>query len=466
MCTVYNVSMYELYPYFTNDGSVGLFSRQDDDIYHSTYGALTESWQKFILPAHLKEYLAAHDKVKILDICYGIGYNTKVALNVFIKNILETKKNSKTHAVETIHTDNVSNKKNRKRNKNIERLPSHDYSAIDTDNVKVGFECSKLTLDNLTCNNILIDAVDSDNVLTNLSPFIKDASKFNFLFKNDCEIPVENKLKYKQINSIKNYKKFIKKEFKLKKEVPIILLEKLFEKEPEFLNDVILQSILKDKKYTPFLNNYTINLAEFYLNRRYKQDIKGILLTFLHNIYYQYVSTSYKKAQKLLENSDFDINFHNVDVREFIKSTNNIYNFIFLDAFTPAKCPALWTVQFFGELYSKLDDDGMILTYSNSAAVRNAFLKNGFAVGKIYDPDLQKFVGTIAAKNKMLIENELDMFDLNLINSKAGICYSDENLNLDNDTIIEKRKSKLGKSKLISSSKVLKGHKNEHIESL
>lgn len=49
--------MYELYPYFTNDGSVGLFSPEADDIYHSTYGALTEAYEKFIIPLDLKNFL-------------------------------------------------------------------------------------------------------------------------------------------------------------------------------------------------------------------------------------------------------------------------------------------------------------------------------------------------------------------------------------------------------------------------
>ena len=49
--------MYELFPYFTNDGSVGLYSPKDDDIYHSTYGALSEAYEKFILPANLNEFL-------------------------------------------------------------------------------------------------------------------------------------------------------------------------------------------------------------------------------------------------------------------------------------------------------------------------------------------------------------------------------------------------------------------------
>ena len=74
--------MYKLYPYFTNDGSVGLFSPEADDIYHSTYGALTEAYEKFVLPANVKYFLKNNSQIKILDICYGIGYNTKSFLNM------------------------------------------------------------------------------------------------------------------------------------------------------------------------------------------------------------------------------------------------------------------------------------------------------------------------------------------------------------------------------------------------
>ena len=60
--------MYQLHPYFTNDGSVGLFSPEADDIYHSTYGALSEAYEKFILPADLENYFKIHSEIKILDI--------------------------------------------------------------------------------------------------------------------------------------------------------------------------------------------------------------------------------------------------------------------------------------------------------------------------------------------------------------------------------------------------------------
>ena len=42
--------------YFTLDGSVGLYSASDNDIYHSVYGALSEAYDKFICPANLNEY--------------------------------------------------------------------------------------------------------------------------------------------------------------------------------------------------------------------------------------------------------------------------------------------------------------------------------------------------------------------------------------------------------------------------
>ena len=35
--------------YYTQDGSIGLYSYADDDVYHSKFGALTEAWEKFVI---------------------------------------------------------------------------------------------------------------------------------------------------------------------------------------------------------------------------------------------------------------------------------------------------------------------------------------------------------------------------------------------------------------------------------
>ena len=147
------------------------------------------------------------------------------------------------------------------------------------------------------------------------------------------------------------------------------------------------------------------------------------------------------------------------DARQIVKNDSTLYNYVFLDAFTPAKCPCLWTTDFFKELYRLLHEDGMILTYSNSAAVRNAFINAGFYVGKIFSESLNKFTGSIAVKNKSLIKYELSEYDLGLLKTKAGIFYRDENLSLTNEAIISAHKKDVENSNLISSSKYIKMHK-------
>ena len=78
--------MYEFHPYITNDGSVGLYSPDFNDIYHSASGALTEAYEKFILPVDFDK-LMQKKSIKILDICYGIGYNSKSFLNLILKSV-------------------------------------------------------------------------------------------------------------------------------------------------------------------------------------------------------------------------------------------------------------------------------------------------------------------------------------------------------------------------------------------
>lgn len=78
--------------YITDDGSVGLYSEEVHDIYHSRTGALKESFDKFIVPTHFQDFCKTNSVIKLLDICYGIGYNTKAAIYSFLKN---EKNNSK-----------------------------------------------------------------------------------------------------------------------------------------------------------------------------------------------------------------------------------------------------------------------------------------------------------------------------------------------------------------------------------
>ena len=394
--------MYTLYPYFTNDGSVGLFSPQADDIYHSTYGALTEAYEKFILPSNIKNFLKNNNEIKILDICFGIGYNTKS----FLSEIINFYYN------DTSHTDNIKY-----------------INKIDTYNKKC---------------KIFIHAIDTDKNLAHLSPF----------FISDKKNIKNEKLSFNQEKIKRMMSGKVIQRFKLRKEVNILLLKYLFK-----AIDFETEALLFDKKYSKYFDKYMRHLYSFYKTGKYKTTPYGRLKHFLHNIYYLYISSSHKKAINSLKLLDFDFKLSIEDARQAIKKDSQNYNFIFLDAFTPVKCPCLWTVDFFKLLYVHLDENGMILTYSNSALVRNAFLNAGFYVGKIYSESAGKFTGTIAVKNKFLIKHELSEYDLGLIKTKAGIFYRDENLDLPNEAIIDAHNREVQNSDLISSSRFIKQYK-------
>jgi tRNA U34 5-methylaminomethyl-2-thiouridine-forming methyltransferase MnmC len=66
-------------PYPTDDGSFTFFSEEFGQTFHSKYGAREESIYKFAVPTLLAEK-ASRGHLKILDICYGLGYNTAAAL--------------------------------------------------------------------------------------------------------------------------------------------------------------------------------------------------------------------------------------------------------------------------------------------------------------------------------------------------------------------------------------------------
>lgn len=64
----------------TEDGSVTFYNDDVKDIYHSTSGAIEESLEKYVKGAKVK------DGFNILDICFGVGYNTLCAIH-FHKNL-------------------------------------------------------------------------------------------------------------------------------------------------------------------------------------------------------------------------------------------------------------------------------------------------------------------------------------------------------------------------------------------
>jgi len=76
----------------SEDGSYTAYSKEYDEHYHSTKdGALHESLVKHVIPAFkLKENL---DEINILDICFGLGFNTLATIYYCKKNSLTSKIN-------------------------------------------------------------------------------------------------------------------------------------------------------------------------------------------------------------------------------------------------------------------------------------------------------------------------------------------------------------------------------------
>jgi tRNA U34 5-methylaminomethyl-2-thiouridine-forming methyltransferase MnmC len=69
-----------LTPQATADGSFTFFSSEFGEHFHSRQGAQQEAIQKYVLPCRLPQLAQTRDHVHLLDVCYGLGYNTAAAL--------------------------------------------------------------------------------------------------------------------------------------------------------------------------------------------------------------------------------------------------------------------------------------------------------------------------------------------------------------------------------------------------
>ncbi len=58
----------------TRDGSITYYNEAYCECYHSITGAIEESEKKFVVPANLSAGM------KVLDVCFGLGYNSMVAI--------------------------------------------------------------------------------------------------------------------------------------------------------------------------------------------------------------------------------------------------------------------------------------------------------------------------------------------------------------------------------------------------
>jgi tRNA U34 5-methylaminomethyl-2-thiouridine-forming methyltransferase MnmC len=64
----------------TEDGSVTFWSDTFQETFHSSHGAKHEAEAKFVIPAKIAEKASTQTQLNILDVCYGLGYNSAAAI--------------------------------------------------------------------------------------------------------------------------------------------------------------------------------------------------------------------------------------------------------------------------------------------------------------------------------------------------------------------------------------------------
>jgi len=153
------------------------------------------------------------------------------------------------------------------------------------------------------------------------------------------------------------------------------------------------------------------------------------------------------------------------DAREKI---NNIpssikFDLIYLDGFSPQKCPQVWTIEFLTKVTENLNAQGYLITYSSSAAVRKTLRNLGLEIFTI-KPSIKKRIfwsqGTVAIakfdNNKFkpnLNFEKLSLMEEEHLLTKASIPYRDKDLNSTKEDIIKNRLDEQLLSNLLSTNK-------------
>ena len=123
---------------------------------------------------------------------------------------------------------------------------------------------------------------------------------------------------------------------------------------------------------------------------------------------------------------------------------------IFLDPFSPPKCPQLWTVDFLTQVSQCLKPSGILATYSCAASVRNALQLTGLKVGSSVSVG-RRSPGTVAGfVDQGFIP--LTQKEKEHLQTRAAIPYRDPLLHDSAAEIIQRRQMEQAACQLESSS--------------
>ena len=111
---------------------------------------------------------------------------------------------------------------------------------------------------------------------------------------------------------------------------------------------------------------------------------------------------------------------------------------IFLDPFSPPRCPQLWTVEFLRLVAQCLYPQGILVTYSGAAAVRAALQLAGLYIGSLAAPG-RRWPSTLASHTNANLP-PLSQQEREHLETRAAVPYRDPTLQ-DSATVIQQRRA-------------------------
>ena len=136
----------------------------------------------------------------------------------------------------------------------------------------------------------------------------------------------------------------------------------------------LLDELIKQKSY---LNLYALEIDKKPLKYSLRNQ------SFL-NLWAPKVKTIFESLYRkdYFEDQFFKCNALWGDAREKINIIPSPIKFdlIYLDGFSPQKCPQVWTIEFLSKVTESLNSQGYLITYSSSAAVRKTLRNLGLEI--------------------------------------------------------------------------------------
>ena len=135
---------------------------------------------------------------------------------------------------------------------------------------------------------------------------------------------------------------------------------------------------------------------------------------------------------------------------QLLDQTGGRCDLVLHDAFSPGRCPQLWTLEFLADLAGLLQPQGRLLTYCAAAAVRRGLLEAGLHLASLSDPNGRAWsLGTAASPTPLPLGEAvraLGPMEREHLDTRAAEPYRDPGRNAPAETILAARASAQGGS--------------------